>query len=109
MSRRNESRAEELVQSHVLVVGNLLQVLERRGCVPFGVQSKRRAVPGEPFAIGVLGILFLQLCRVRQQHLQQIYRSSGGEDRSGKSIANQSGQVSRVVNVSVGEKGPGYR
>jgi hypothetical protein len=64
---------------------------------------------GETLAICVVGIFFLQLRGVRQHYFQQIGGSRGDKYAALESVVNKTGQVTRVIDVSMSKKHPGYR
>src|SRR5262249_38589224 len=83
-----------------------MQLFERCSRVLLVVQRERWTMAREAFSICVLGILFLQLCRVRQEYLQKIDGRCCGKNRPGEPVSNQPRQVTRVVDVSMSEEHP---
>jgi hypothetical protein len=65
----------------------------------FSVEWQRWLVLGEAVAVGVFGILLLQVSRVRQQDRTQFGGRFGTEDRTRKAVLDQQWKVARVVKV----------
>ena len=67
------------------------------------VERFGRRVLGQAMAIGVPGLVLLQVRAVAQQDLAQLRGGLGGVNRSAKSVANQRRQVAAVIEVRVAE------
>ena len=53
--------------------------------------------------IGEFGILFLQMCTVRKQNCGKIAGGRGANDRPGKAVPDKQRQVSRMIEMGMGE------
>ena len=63
------------------------------------VERQRRMVAGETFAVGHLGLAFLQMGRVGQEDFAERLRRRGGMDRPMKALPRQQRQIARMVDM----------
>src|SRR5690554_1403563 len=69
----------------------------------YGKQRLGLFVPGELFTKGVLGVFFLQVTGIRQQHPAQLVGGGGAVDLTPEPVFDQRRQVAGVVDVGVGK------
>ena len=67
------------------------------------VQRQRRVVLAEALAVGVLGVLFLELRGVEQDDLREVARGRRAVDGAVEALADEAGQGAAVVEVGVRE------
>jgi hypothetical protein len=88
---------------------DIAELLEAVLGVGARVQRTRRAVLGEPVAIGELGVLFVDEAGVREQMAAQRVRRARAVDRPLESLRGQPRQVSGVVDVGMRQQHPVQR
>jgi len=69
-----------------------------------GVQGQGRVVPGGGVPVGIGGLFLLDESRIRQQQRAQIPGAARGVDGTGETVAADQRQITRVIDVRVGDQ-----
>jgi hypothetical protein len=80
------------------------EVLKDTPRIFFCVERESRRVLREAPAVGIRGVLFLEVPTVGQDNVGERLGARGGEDLALKPLAAERGQVPRVVNMCMGEE-----
>lgn len=89
----------------VLVEGYGREARKRALGIGNSVEWERRLVLREFVAVGILGVLLLQIRAIEQQDFAEILGGVGTEDRTGEAVAHESRQVARMVEMRVRQHG----
>ncbi len=85
------------------MVADRLQLTERPRGVGGRVERQRGRVPGEPVAVRLARVFFLDVRRVGQDQRAELFRRWRAEDPAAKAGGHEPRQISAVIKVRMGQ------
>jgi len=105
MARVMENHLDCWIEPERLFIRDWLKERQSSFGIGYCVKGLKRVFAlAQPFFVDVLHVLFLQVARIRKHDAAKIAGGTGCVNGSPEAVLHQSGQISAMVDMCVGEK-----